>query len=85
MKDHVIQSQFVDMTDDQIRTRLGFLWENIKRLKEHGEADVELTKLKQEYKDLYAERYGQDIKEYSKHLKALRKIAALKEINWQET
>lgn len=85
MKDHVIQSQFVDMTDDQIRDRLGFLWENAKRLREAAAADVQLVKLKADHKELYDERYGQDIKEYSKHLKALRKIAALKEINWQET
>lgn len=83
-KDHIIESQYVDFTDEQLRDRLGYLWETAKRLKEQALSDNRLVKLKQDYTDLYQAMYGDEIKQLNRRLKAARKIASLRGVVWVE-
>lgn len=83
VKDVIVETAFIDLSDDQLRHRLGFLWEQQKRVQEAAGNDQVLQELDRQYKQHYEEHYGMEIKILRKRLAAARRIAQLREITWE--
>lgn len=77
------ESQFVDLTDDQLKDAIGTLWERIGAIKEAEGNDPDLEQMKAKLKAYRDDCYGAELKEAKKKLKAARAIAHAREIRWK--
>ncbi len=81
-KDTLKESHFVDFNDQALKEHLGFLWEAAKKLKEAMKDDPEIDRLADALKTYKDDRYNNDIKRYTKLLRACRAVANLRGIKW---
>ena len=68
----VQEALLVDMTDDDIKEYVGYLWEAIKNLNESMANDEELSKLQEAVKEYKAVHYRSHINELNARLKSAR-------------
>jgi hypothetical protein len=83
VKEHLHESQFIDLGDEQLKEALGFLWEGIKNLTDAKKNDPQIEKMKGELKAYTDEHYAVEIKRLSKLLKAARVVAKLRGVQWK--
>jgi hypothetical protein len=79
----VAEANLVDLADHQLKETIGGLWERIRRLEDAIKTDPEIMRMTDElnlYKD---ENYRDDIKLFKAKLKAARKQAEVRGIQFK--
>ena len=79
----LLESQYIDLTDESLKELLGYLSERIRLDAESAKNDEQLEDLKAQYKDLFEAKYGDAIKVNKKRLKAAREIAKGRNLDWK--
>jgi hypothetical protein len=83
MSDKVLEAQYVDLSDDELKALVGCLFEGIKRLAEAKKIDQELEAMSAALKDLENSRYNFEIKVNGRRLKAARSLAKVRGITFK--
>jgi hypothetical protein len=78
-----LERQLIHLTDEELVDRVGFLWENVKRLEEAMKGDSEILALEDQIKQIKHERYLDERKAYKSQLKAARMLAQAKGIEFK--
>lgn len=77
------ESRLVDLTDDQLRDLVGYLWESIKATNERMNADPKLQRMIEEIAEYKETHYKEDERTFKAKLKAARKHAQVRGLNFQ--
>jgi hypothetical protein len=77
------ESELTEQTDEQIKILLADANEKIKRLKEAEKADPAIVEMKNELRTYVEQHYGASVKKLSVLLKALRRQAAIRGIQFE--
>ncbi len=77
------QSRFVELSEDDLKEALGFMWDRAKALKDAEKTDVEVERLKGELKIYITDHFSTERKRLEKDLRAARAIAKLRGIQWK--
>jgi len=76
------ESRLVDLTDDQLRDLVGYLWESIKLTDDRMKSDPKLEAMQtamDEYKETH---FKEDIRTFKAKLKAARKHAQVRGLHF---
>lgn len=77
------ESQFIDLSDTDLKEALGALWERLKSLKEAEKTDPDVEQMRATLKQYIKDNYSDEVKDVSKKLKAARVIAKSRGIRWK--
>lgn len=82
MKDILIEASIVDLADDALKEFLGGTYDQLKTLEEAKKNDQEIKILKDRLRDYTDREYNDTIKSLKADLKAARRQAKLRGIEW---
>ncbi len=82
-KTYLEEANLVDLSDEELKELLGYLWESNKTLEERKKSDPDLEQMRQKMKDYIKDNYSDVTKEYKGKLKAARALAAARGITWR--
>lgn len=82
MKDLLRESHFVEMSDDDLKEHLGYLYEAVKDLKSQMKTDPEIERMTEALKAYKEDNFTSRIKYLSKLLKAASTVASLRGLHW---
>lgn len=82
-KDILHESQFIELSDVDLKEALGALWERIKQLKESEKSDPDVQQMTERLKTYREDNFISERKELEKHLKAARYVANARGIKWK--
>jgi hypothetical protein len=77
------ESQYIDLNDEDLKELLGYLSERIRLDQELSKTDPDIVALRDQLKDLIADKYGESIKVNKKRLKAARAVASQRNLDWK--
>lgn len=82
-RQHLAESNLVDLSDEELKEYLGYCWESNKTLEERKKNDPDLEQMRQTMKDYIKDNYTDSIKDYKGKLKAARALATARGIVWK--
>ena len=83
MASNLLEAQYADLTDEELKTTIGYIHENLKKTQEALKADDEINDLKERAKELERDRYKTKIYGLVQQLKAARKLAKARRLDFR--
>lgn len=77
------ESQFVSLDDESLKEAIGYLFNQVRTLKEAAKGDSKAQELKAVYDDYVDACYNDERKHLEKLLKAARSIANARGVQWK--
>jgi translation elongation factor EF-Ts len=77
------ESQFIELSDSDLKEALGALWERLKALKEAEGSDPEVERMRTEMKAYIDDNFRTERKDVEKKLRAGRVIAKSRNLRWK--
>ncbi len=82
-KDVLDESKYVDLSDEDLKESLGFMWERCKSLREAEKTDPDVCQMRDKLKSYIEDNFRVERKDVERHLKAARQIAKLRGLKWK--
>lgn len=76
------ESRLVDLSDDQLRDLVGYLWESIKTTDERMKNDPKLAEMQEAMNEYKETHYKEDVRTFKAKLKAARKHAQVRGLHF---
>lgn len=80
--DNLKEANIVDLSDDEIKELLGYLFESLKRQEELKKADPDLQQMQEALKNYIRDNYSDENKNLKARLKAARNQAKVRGIKY---